>query len=444
MKKWIIGIVVLAVVVGGGYLVLGGTLLRDETEAETVLPVVKAAQGVMAEAKVVPVRYAALSLPTGGIVTEVEVTEEEIVETGQVLLRVEAGRQVATVAQTEAALRGAQARLDELRAGPRPQEVQAAGAAVEAAQAQLALVTESARSEEVRAAEAALDSAQASLQKVLEGLDEDEITVAAAELRRAEVALQGAQWAYDEVAYGADVAASPEAAQLEQATLDYEAAKARYHLAVRGPTGADIAAAKAQLAGAEASLTTLLGGASDAEVAVAKAEIRRAQAQLELIEADARPQTITVAEADVAAAEAALAGARAAVDETELRAPFAGAVAGLEAKVGEQVTPGTPVVQLADFSTWQIETDDLTELGVVEISQGDPVTITVDAIPDLELPGEVKRIQAIGEDKYGDITYTVVVQPARQDERLRWNMTTAVFIQPRTREGVARSPGGGE
>ena len=211
-----------------------------------------------------------------------------------------------------------------------------------------------------------------------------------------------------------------------------------------GPTGADIAAAKALLAQAEASLTTLLGGASDAQVAVAKAEIRRAQAQLELIEAGARPQAIAVAEADVAAAEAALAGARAAVAETELRAPFAGAVAGLEAKVGEQVTPGTPVVQLADFSTWQIETDDLTELGVVEISQGDPVTITVDAIPDLELPGEVKRIQAIGEDKYGDITYTVVVQPARQDERLRWNMTTAVFIQPRSGEGVARSPGGGE
>jgi len=56
----------------------------------------------------------------------------------------------------------------------------------------------------------------------------------------------------------------------------------------------------------------------------------------------------------------------------------------------------------------------------------------------------VKRIQAIGEDKYGDITYTVVVQPARQDERLRWNMTTAVFIQPRSGEGVARSPGGAE
>jgi len=365
MRKWIIGIVVIAVLAGAGYLVLGGTLLRDEAEAETVLPVVKAAQGVMAEAKVVPVRYAALSLPTGGTVTELLVAEGDDVEAGQMLLRVEAARQVAAVAQAEAAVRGAQARLDELRAGPRPQEVQAAGAAVEAAQAQLALVTESARPEEVRAAEAALDSVQASLQKVLEGPDEDEITVAAAELRRAEIALKGAQWAYDEVAYGADVAASPEAAQLEQATLDYEAAKAKYHLAVRGPTGADIAAAKAQLARAEASLTTLLGGASDAQVAVAKAEIRRAQAQLELIEAGARPQAMAVAEADVAAAEAALAGARVAVAETQLRAPFAGTVAILGAKVGEQVMPGTPVVQLADFSSWQIETDDLTELGVV-------------------------------------------------------------------------------
>jgi hypothetical protein len=29
------------------------------------------------------------------------------------------------------------------------------------------------------------------------------------------------------------------------------------------------------------------------------------------------------------------------------------------------------------------------------------------------------------------MTYTVLVQPDRQDERLRWNMTAAVFIEPR-------------
>jgi HlyD family secretion protein len=444
MKKWIIAIVALAVLAGGAFLILGGGLPQATASeavpvAETVLPAVEAASQVVAEAKVVPVQYVALSLPTGGVVAEVLVAEGDNVEAGQVLLRLEAARQAAAVAQAEAGLRSAQARLDQLKAGPRPQEIAAAQAAVEAAQAQLARITEDARPEEVSAAEAAMSSAQASLKKVREGPDEDEITIAAAELRRAEVVLQQAQWAYDQVAYGAEVGASPQAAQLEQATLDYETALATYRLAVRGPSDAEVAAARAQLAQAEASLATLRQGPREAEIAAAEAEIRRAQAQLELVQAGARPEEITAAEAEVAAAEATLAQARAALAETELRAPFAGTVAALDAKVGELVDPGTLVAQVADFSAWQIETDDLTELNVVEISAGDPVTTTLDAIPDLELPGRVVRIKAIGENKLGDITYTVIIQPDQQDQRLRWNMTSAVSIEPQSTDGLAHS-----
>ncbi len=46
--------------------------------------------------------------------------------------------------------------------------------------------------------------------------------------------LQQAQWAYDEVAYGADVGALPQAAQLEQATLDYEREEEALFRAVSG------------------------------------------------------------------------------------------------------------------------------------------------------------------------------------------------------------------
>jgi multidrug efflux pump subunit AcrA (membrane-fusion protein) len=435
MKKWMIGVVVIAVLAGGAFLVFGDSLpwaaaSEATLEAETVLPAVEAAREVVAEAKVVPVQYATLSLPAGGIVSDVLVAEGEVVEAGRVLLRVESAQQAATVAQAEAALSGAQARLDELKAGPRQHEVEAAQAAVEMAQAQLAKVTEDAEPEEVAAAEAAIVSARTSLRKALEGLDEEEITIAAADLRRAEVALQQAQWAYDEVAYGADVGALPQAAQLEQATLDYESALAAYQLTVRGPTQAEIEAARAQLAQAEANLALMLRGASDADVALAEADIRRAQAQLDLVKAGARPETIAAAEAEVAAAEAALAQAQATVVDTVLRAPFAGSVAELDTKVGEQLVQGAPVVQLADFSAWRIETDDLTELGVVDIDTGSPVTITVDAIPELELSGQVTSIKAIGENKRGDITYTVLVEPDQYDQRLRWNMTSVVSIEP--------------
>ena len=108
---------------------------------------------------------------------------------------------------------------------------------------------------------------------------------------------------------------------------------------------------------------------------------------------------------------------------------MAGVMAQLDADVGEQVAPGQVVVRLADTSQWQIETDDLTELDVVDVQVGAPVEITFDAMPDLELTGTVERIKAIGENKLGDMTYTVIIRPDRLDDRMRWNMTATVTIE---------------
>lgn len=44
----------------------------------------------------------------------------------------------------------------------------------------------------------------------------------------------------------------------------------------------------------------------------------------------------------------------------------------------------------------------------------------------MELAGVVSHIQALGEDKQGDIVYTVTITLDQQDSRLRWNMTASV------------------
>jgi multidrug resistance efflux pump len=118
--------------------------------------------------------------------------------------------------------------------------------------------------------------------------------------------------------------------------------------------------------------------------------------------------------------------ARAAQAETELRAPFAGVIAELSILPGEQTAPGATVATLADFSTWLVETTDLTEVSVVSVQPGDSVMIGLDAVPGLELPGEVVRISPVGKDQRGDITYTVFLRPLQTDARLRWNMTAAI------------------
>jgi len=113
-----------------------------------------------------------------------------------------------------------------------------------------------------------------------------------------------------------------------------------------------------------------------------------------------------------------------------LRAPFAGTVASLDVNAGEQLAAGSPVVRLADLTQWEIETEDLTEFDVIGIAPGDQVDITFDAIPDLQKEGVVKRVRLIGEDKRGDIVYTLVIDPLRDDERLLWNLTAVVTIDP--------------
>jgi HlyD family secretion protein len=96
--------------------------------------------------------------------------------------------------------------------------------------------------------------------------------------------------------------------------------------------------------------------------------------------------------------------------------------------VGEVPGGGAAALVIADLSNWQIETEDLTELNVVTVREGDQVTITFDAIDGLELPGTIARIEPLGESRQGDIVYKVIITPNSWDERLRWNMTASVQI----------------
>lgn len=219
---------------------------------------------------------------------------------------------------------------------------------------------------------------------------------------------------------------SPAAIAQQQAALDQ--ARANLQKLRQGGTAADIAAAQATLQQMQAHLEKLQEGGTEADIAAAQAELDRAQANLEQLTAPATKTDLAILEASVAQAEQELKQAELALEKATLRAPIAGTVAAINLKVGEVPSAAQAAIVLADFEHWQIETDDLTELSVVRINTGDPVTIRFDALQDVILPGTVERISSIGTNKHGDITYTVVVKPAGWDARLRWNMTATVTI----------------
>jgi HlyD family secretion protein len=439
VKRYILigvgGIVALAIVVA---LILGSLPFLTEEKAAAYASgeeqstvessAVQDAYAVVAEAVVVPVEYATLSMPASGIAAEIWVEEGDVVEAGQLILRLQDTHQRAAVAQAEAALATAQAQLDALEAGPRGQEIAAAQGSLDAAWARLARLQEGARAEEIAAARANLEAAQASLERLYDGPDEATRIAAESDLDNAEAALRQAQAAYDPVASRGDVMMLPQSLALQQATNNYESAKARYDALFDEPDDDLVANARAGVKQAQANLDRLLEPVTENEIAEAEAMVRQAEAQVDLLQAGVRDEEIAAAAAAVAGAEAALQQARASLADTELRAPFAGSLAALHVKPGEQVVAGTPIAELADLTAWQVETDDLTELDIVKVREGDRVIVTFDAVEDLELPGTVERIKSIGQEKLGDITYTVVVRLDEQDPHLRWNMTAVVTV----------------
>lgn len=394
MKKLWIGVAVIA-------LVLSACAPSGPATPTTAAPAqpVKASGKVEAEARVVPVRWVTLAFQVGGPVVAVNVTEGGAVKAGEVMVQLDDANARLAVAQAEAALALAQAQLAQLKAGPQPaqvvaaeQGIQQARAAVWGAAANLANLRAGARAAEIAAAEAALARARDQEKKIQDGYKQIIKVI-------------------EHYGVGGGPPEEQTRALLEAARLSTAAAQKRLDQLKAGATKSELDAASASIVAAQARQA-------------------RAEAQLDLLKAGATPEQIAVSEAGVKQAQVAVDMARAQLSKLQLVAPFDGTVVSLDAKVGEMVAPGVTIVRLADLSSWQIETDDLTELSVVRVREGNPVVITFDALPDFELPGKVLRIKMLGENKRGDMTYTVIVQPDKQDERLRWNMTASVAIEP--------------
>lgn len=163
------------------------------------------------------------------------------------------------------------------------------------------------------------------------------------------------------------------------------------------------------------------------EANLQNAQLQVEQAQNEfnsLTTGDENASSVTLAKFKTA--EANLASAKAALNNAELKAPFSGTIASLDAKTGESVTPGQVVVQVADFSNWVVKTTDLTEIDVVNLSAGKAADITLDALPENPLTGEIVSIDQTFSEVQGDVVYEVTVKLADILPQMRWGMTAEV------------------
>ncbi len=123
------------------------------------------------------------------------------------------------------------------------------------------------------------------------------------------------------------------------------------------------------------------------------------------------------------------AGIRAVLANAEIRAPFPGVVTDLSLKAGEFKASGQPVVTIADTTNWVVKTKDLTEIDVVNIKEGQPVTVKFDALPGLKFKGNVLSIGDNFSENQGDVVYEVTILLTDKNAAMRWGMTAVVTFE---------------
>ncbi len=183
-------------------------------------------------------------------------------------------------------------------------------------------------------------------------------------------------------------------------------------LAAVGATQAGVVQAQAARAQAEAALGQARAELANAEVELQRQQTLQGQGFISAQAVDAAARRLAVARSALATQQAAVATAQAAIAQsqaqvrvqqvnqanTEIRAPFDGVVLVKNANVGDMITPfssasGTSgaVVTMADLRTLEVEAD-VSESNVARIKPEQPVEITLDALPELRLRGNVSRI----------------------------------------------------
>jgi HlyD family secretion protein len=353
------------------------------------LPVVIDDLSVIADGRLIPIKSAQLSFNTGGEVGEVLVQEGDLVVKGQSLVR------LSNPAQFEAAAAGA--RL-ELVSTQQALDALYENAESMAAQAQAELAN--ARDD--------LDDTERKWRNQQEGQRASSTTVRAAE---AELAL--AKEAMEAAERQANKFSSDDA-EHAQDYKNFAAAVQRHRLAL------------SNLNWYTGHPTEIDQAVLDGDVALAGARVAEGERAWEDLKDGPDPDDVALAEASLANAKAQIAAAEASQAEMELTAPFDGTIASMFSKVGEAAAPGQPAVVLADFSSWIIETDNLTEIELPEMELGQQVTINFDALSDAELGGTVTAIRPLFEIRQGDVTYVVTIALEEDDPRLQWGMTTVV------------------
>lgn len=413
---WISGMVAGALATGAFVLLTGsgGPLaasLSAQTPQQAPLVTVRAADALLgqisASGYIAPVATEHVVLEVDGVVQGVLVKAGDVVTAGDPLLQIDTSalEQAALLAELDVAT--AQNSLAQLREPASELELAEARADLESAQQKLADARQPATDAELAAARANVASAWAKYNDLKAGASAAELTRLEANLRKAEIALQEAQRAYDKIKWAGDAGASREGADLQKATIDYEAAKADYEVATAPADEAELQAALSQAHNAQQALDDLLAKPDAAAIAAAEAQVAAAQKRLDDLRNGADALDIEAATIKLQSALVMLGEARKELAKANVTAPITGHVLTVGIQEGSQVRAGAEVMTLADLSQLELIVA-VAEVDIDKVAIGQKAEVTIDALPERTFAGEVTRIAPVNSGS-GAVSYAATI-----------------------------------
>lgn len=240
----------------------------------------------------------------------------------------------------------------------------------------------------------------------------------------------------------------------------------------------NVTAAQRQVIASETAVSQAEGArdtnraAGRLQIAQAEGTVSDAESQLAGADNDA-PADVAVQDAVVADARNTLADAQRGVENTVLRAPVAGTVSAINGAVGDflsaaggatALAPGSDAripeavgtasatggagagtatggafITLNDLQTYQLVVP-FEESDAARVAPNQPVDVTVDALPDLTLPGTVVAVAPTADQLSGVVSYYATVVLNQTDPQLKDGQTAQADVRTETRDGVLRVP----
>ena len=243
----------------------------------------------------------------------------------------------------------------------------------------------------------------------------------------ANVTLRTARHSLDEAR---DIYTWPEI-KVAQSDVDNAKAFVDYVLSQDLPA-ATVAYARARLTATEAILDAMITTYDTEEVTIKKMEVELAE------------QSLALAQQTLRQYRQSLEQAQKNLNEATLTAPFDGVVASVYVDEGDVIPSPTMapkvIIYLIDLTTMELNVE-MDEIDIPGVKLEQRAIIEVDALPDVELEGEVASISLLSKETGGVVLYEVKIDfAAPEGSGLRVGMSATVDIVIDERSGVLLVP----